>query len=87
MGSPISQVQSPQTNQPQGKGGQMPAPAQSEQSDGIVRPQGKGGAITYPGQSGQPQMGRPNQYSNTVGPWDNATIQQPIRQNGKGKGA
>ena len=82
MGSPISQIQAPQTNQPQGKGGQ----------------------ITYPSQSGQPQMGQPNNYSNTVGPWDNASIgyspvqtfmdytpqSQPNRQRlfgGKGKGA
>lgn len=53
-------------------------------------PGGKGGRVTYPGQSGQPQMGRPNQYSNTVGPWDNATIgnQQPRTfGSGKGKGA
>ena len=59
---------------------------QTGQSDGISRPMGKGGSITYPGQSGQPQMGKPNNYSNTVGPWDNATIgtQNPA---GKGKGA
>jgi hypothetical protein len=49
------------------------------------QPQGKGGNVTYPGQGGQPQMGKPNTYSNTVGPWDNASI-QPRTQSGKGKG-
>lgn len=46
-------------------------------------PQGKSGAtsssssgksesnITFPSQSGQPQMGVPNKYSNTVQPMDN----------------
>ena len=59
------------------------------QSDGISRPMGKGGVITYPGQSGQPQYGQPNRYSNTVGPWDNASIgtQNPFQRSGKGKGA
>jgi len=91
MGSPISQVQAPQTNQPQGKGGpvqnvvQQAQPPQG-QSDGVSRPVGKGGAITYSGQSGQPQYGQPNRYSNTVGPWDNANIQQPVYGAGKGKG-
>lgn len=89
MGAPVSQVQAPQTGQ--GKGApvqnavQQAAPPQG-QSDGISRPTGKGGAITYPGQDGQPRVGQPNNYSNTVGPWDNATIgtQNPA---GKGKGA
>lgn len=88
MGAQFSQVQAPQTSQ--GKSGPAPqAPQQlappEGQSDGISRPAGKGGQITYPGQSGQPQMGKPNQYPNTVGSWDNATINtQPV---GKGKGA
>ena len=94
MGSPISQIQAPQTGQPQGKGqsiqqtAQQAAPPQG-QSDGISRPMGKGGRITYPGQNGQPQIGQPNNYSNTVGPWDNASIgtQSPFQRNGKGKGA
>ena len=97
MGSPISQVQMPQTNQPSGKGGPMTqvanqvnqAPVPDTQSDGISRPMGKGGRITHPGQSGQPQYGQPNRYSNTVGPWDNASIgtQNPFQRSGKGKGA
>lgn len=53
-------------------------------------PQGKsasGQRYTYSPTSGQPQMGMPNQYTNTVGGWDNATIQQPVQQkSGKGKG-
>ena len=34
------------------------------------------GNISYPQATsdGQPQFGQPNRYSNTVGPWDNATI-------------
>ena len=88
----ISQIQIPQNGQPQGKMGPMQRVAQQAQppqtqSDGISRPSGKGGQVTYPGQSGQPQIGQPNNYSNTVGPWDNANIgtQNPFR--GKGKGA
>ena len=108
MGMQTSQIQSPQTNRPMGKGS-------FQHSDGLPhgdfgdpnfggsnindlqmggingrpqqtsQPQGKGGNVTYPGQGGQPQMGRPNTYSNTVGPWDNASI-QPRTQSGKGKG-
>ena len=50
------------------------------------QPSGKGGRnYTMPGQGGQPRMGQPNAYSNTIQPWDNASI-QPQRQSGKGKG-
>jgi hypothetical protein len=49
------------------------------------QPKGKGGNVTYPGQGGQPQMGKPNTYSNTVGPWDNSSM-KPQTQSGKGKG-
>ena len=55
-----------------------PAPAQ--------QPMGKGGSVSFPSQGGQPRMGRPNNYSNTVGPWDNASIQPRQTQSGKGKG-
>ena len=75
MGSPVSQVA--QSTQPQGKGFavQPNNPQQGMVAPAVVpQQQGKGGSITYPGQSGQPQMGQPNQYSNTVGPWDNASI-------------
>jgi hypothetical protein len=62
---------------------------------------GKGGSQQYTGSgqpneftmpnttnsatSGQPQMGQPNTYSNTVGPWDNSNNQTQV-QSGKGKG-
>ena len=42
-----------------------------------------GGQVTLPGQGGQPQLGMPNAYSNTMQPWDNQG-QQP--QSGAGKG-
>ena len=46
-----------------------------------------GQAYTYSPTSGQPTMGSPNQYTNTVGQWDNASIMpQPTRRSGKGKG-
>jgi hypothetical protein len=56
------------------------------------RPQGqsvgKGARSTNAATSGQPQMGQPNMYPNTVGQWDNASIQPQQSQNrgGKGKG-
>lgn len=37
--------------------------------------------------SGQPQAGMPNQYSNTVGQWDNQTINPNGQGTAKGKGA
>lgn len=45
-----------------------------------------GGKITMPGQGGQPQLGMPNAYSNTVSPWDNSS-NQPSQGSAKGKGA
>ena len=48
-----------------------------------------GNALTTPATSNQPSMGEPNQnmYPNTVGQWDNATIQPTNRRiGGKGKG-
>ena len=45
-----------------------------------------GGKVTMPNQGGQPQLGMPNAYSNTVSPWDNST-NQPKQGSGKGKGA
>jgi hypothetical protein len=44
-----------------------------------------GGQVTMPGQDGQPQLGMPNAYSNTMQPWDNQ-IQQKAQGNGKGFG-
>ena len=65
---------------------QMMSPA--VQPTGQFQPQGKGGNVTYPGQGGQPRMGQPNMYPNTVGQWDNASIQpqQSRNRGGKGKG-
>lgn len=51
--------------------------------------QGKGGSTTYSRTSGQPAFGQPNRYPNTVGQWDNASIQrtnQSPMAGGKGKG-
>jgi hypothetical protein len=49
---------------------------------------GKGARSTNTATSGQPQMGQPNMYPNTVGQWDNASIQpqQSRNRGGKGKG-
>jgi len=60
----------------------------SQPNDGAIDPtQGMmGGKITMPGQGGQPQLGMPNAYSNTISPWDNS-INQPNQGSGKGKGA
>lgn len=49
-----------------------------------MQPQGKGSS-TNSATSGQPRIGQPNNYANTVGGWDNASI-QPQRSGGKGKG-
>ena len=50
------------------------------------QPAGKGGsAVTYSSQSGQPQMGVPNQYANTIQSGDNTSIQSaPQLFQGKG---
>ena len=56
----------------------------SSQMTQSPHPIGKG-STTNSTTSGQPQIGRPNTYSNTVGPWDNSNT-QPQVQSGKGKG-
>lgn len=85
MGGFTSSVQQPQTSgQPNGKGGPV---AETQPYPQQPKPMGKGGAQTNSATSGQPTMGAPNQYSNTVGQWDNTQIQPIQRQNGKGKGA
>jgi hypothetical protein len=98
MGSPTMSTQ-PST-QPGGKGFALPTPESQKQpmlQDQVAQaiPQGKGAAspvqpsqsnVTYPSTSGQPVMGQPNQYSNTVGLGDNQQ-QLPQPQVGKGKGA
>ena len=50
-----------------------------------IQPQGKGGNYSMSATSGQPQMGAPNQYPNTVGMGDNTQI-QPNKAQAKGKG-
>lgn len=45
-----------------------------------------GGKITLPGQGGQPQLGMPNAYSNTMQPWDNQSNQPRQGLGGKGLG-
>lgn len=53
------------------------------QAENRAWPSASGGNVTYAGQTAQPRMGRPNQYVNTVGRWDNATI-APQSSAGKG---
>lgn len=67
--------------QPLGKG----APTQYSPPDGTTS--GKGGS-TNSATSGQPRMGQPNRYANTIPQWDNASQQlaQPVQRSGKGKG-
>ena len=90
MGGFSSQVQAPQTGQSGGKVGNV-ASQVADQPQNVVpqggyqpQPVGKGGRQTNSATSGQPTMGAPNQYSNTVGQWDNTQI-QPV-SHGKGKG-
>jgi hypothetical protein len=117
MGGFSSQVQQPQTSQPQNAGGKgspiasaVDQVASAQRQDGLdqnainadpqgfqqwqqqaaqqpPQPMGKGGRQTNSATSGQPRMGMQNQYSNTVGQWDNSQIQplQP-KNGGKGKG-
>ena len=90
-----AQVQKAQTS---GGKGQSPATF-SQTPDSVANqsvslpaqqnsPQGKGASgqrYTYSPTSGQPSMGSPNQYTNTVGQWDNASVMpQPVQQRGKG---
>jgi len=61
---------------------------QPEANDGAIDPtEGMmGGKITMPGLGGQPKLGLPNAYSNTIQPWDNQSNQQG-QPSGKGMGA
>lgn len=80
MGAPTAQVQPQQSSQTSGKmGASTLSPLM----------QGQQGAITFPGQDGQPAMGQPNPYPNTISSWDNPPTgmsTQPAAS-GKGKGA
>ena len=45
------------------------------------------GSSTNSATSGQPRMGQPNNYANTIPQWDNASQQlAPAQRSGKGKG-
>lgn len=59
------------------------------QGQPITQIGGKGGSTTNAATSGQPRMAQPNMYPNTVGKWDNASIQPTQSQSsgGKGKGS
>jgi hypothetical protein len=69
---------SPAVNKPDFSVNTFPGPSSQQ-------PQGKGAASTNSATSGQPRMGQPNNYANTVGGWDNASI-RPQGSAGKGKG-
>lgn len=90
MGGFSAQVQQP-TNRPSGGKGiagqadQM-SDMQYREPQPAPQPMAKGGNYQSNATSGQPRMGQQNPYPNTVGQWDNAQI-QPVRQQGKGKGA
>jgi len=75
----MQELQMEQPNFPQGN--QMAQDNMGPPLGGLM-----GGQVTRPGQGGQPQLGMPNAYSNTVSPWDNS-INQPKQGSGKGKGA
>jgi hypothetical protein len=85
MGGFTAQVQQGQTSGG-GKFDQIDKPKLQEPANPI---QGANGVVTNSATSGQPMMGAPNDYSNTVGQWDNAAQQpkQSMPQAGKGKGA
>jgi hypothetical protein len=61
-----------------------------EQSPNYSPPDGtRGGkgSSTNSATSGQPRMGQPNRYANTIPQWDNASQQlAPAQSSGKGKG-
>jgi hypothetical protein len=90
--TPVTGVTLPGQNQTLGNqiqdwGNQAQSTTNANPTNTGVQPMGKGGSVNFPGQGGQPRFGRPNTYSNTVGPWDNASIGQPRQtQSGKGKG-
>ena len=84
MGASSAQVQSPQSSSSgKGTGSQItdqvnsPNATQDSPQPSFGKGggmQGSQGAVTFPGQGGQPEMGMPNAYSNTIGP----TAQQGI---------
>jgi hypothetical protein len=63
-----------------------PSPTPQNQTPPMTQSKGKGGSTTNSATSGQPAFGQPNMYPNTVGQWDNASIQPRQSRNGGGKG-
>ena len=90
MGGFSAQLQSPQSSAPAGKGAGMSSMqmGQNPIQTPVLQKMEKSmdSQLTMPGQGGQPQLGMPNAYSNTVSPWDNS-VNQPKQGSGKGKGA
>jgi hypothetical protein len=82
-----AQVQSPQTSGGKGQAPQAETQPNLNPAAQTPQPMGKGGAQTNSATSGQPRMGAPNQYPNTVGQWDNTQQQTQQPMQGKGKGA
>lgn len=83
MGGFAPQIQQPQSP-PSGKGtGINSIPQQAGQENDFEKflTGLGGGKITTPSQGGQPQMGMPNPYENTVQPYNQ---QQPMPTTGKG---
>ncbi|MGI9142928.1 MAG: hypothetical protein ACR2IJ_07015 [Fluviibacter sp.] len=80
-----AQNPNPDQGEPPNSGEPQQSPLAQYQQSG--RPVGKGGAVTNSSTSGQPRIGMPNQYSNTVGQWDNTQQQTQQPMQGKGKGA
>jgi hypothetical protein len=90
-GGPIGQFyEQMQNNAPRAPDQQNPVGITQDQQSGINsgaprQAMGKGGAVTNSATSGQPRVGQPNLYPNTVGMGDN-TQQQPNQAQAKGKG-
>ena len=66
------------------QGGGKGQPTNYAPPDGTM---GGKGSSTNSATSGQPRMGQPNRYANTIPQWDNASQQlAPAQRSGKGKG-
>lgn len=75
----------------QNTGNMQPAPYTPFRDDTNYAPpdgtRGGKGSSTNSATSGQPRMGQPNRYANTIPQWDNASQQLgPAQRSGKGKG-
>jgi hypothetical protein len=79
LASPPAQVQKPGGK---GLGQEMPTPPTQIQVPSSVNSTSMADVMPT---TGQPQMGQPNKYSNTIRPWDNSSM-KPQMQSGKGKG-